>query len=137
MSHQDSFSITYRVPYSDCTVGNHVYYARYLDWLERARNEFFRSIGVTFQSLVDQGIMLPVVTSHVDYKGAARYDDEVKIEIKVTEIGTVKLTFDYQVTRIADGKLLATGQTVHVCTNLNEKPQRLPEVLVKSLQPAS
>ena len=133
MSQQDSFSIIYRIPYSDCTVGNHVYYARYLDWLERARNEFFRKIGVTFQSLVDQGIMLPVVSSHVDYKGAARYDDEVKIEVAVTEVGSVKLTFDYRITLVSTGKLITTAQTVHVCTNLQEKPQRLPKALVDAL----
>jgi len=62
------FSITYRVPYSDITMGHLVYYARYIDWMEHVRNECFRYFDLTFQSLVDQGILLPVVTCHVDYK---------------------------------------------------------------------
>lgn len=131
---EQPFSITYRVPYSDCTVGNHVYYARYVDWLERARNEFFRHVGVTFQSLTEQGIMLPVISCHVDYKGAARYDDELRIEVRVGEIGNVKLTFDHEIKRVADGKLIATAQTIHVCTNLSEKPQRLPAALRAALE---
>lgn len=133
MSDQQPFTFVYRVPYSDCTVGNHVYYARYFDWLERARNEFFRAIGVTFQSLVDQGLMLPVVRAQIDYKAAARYDDEMEIELKVSEVGAVKISFDYRLTRKADGKLIATAQTNHVCTNLQERPQRLPDVLRSAL----
>ncbi|EEF57182.1 hypothetical protein Cflav_PD0189, partial [Pedosphaera parvula Ellin514] len=33
---------SYRVTYADCTVGNHIYYSRYLNLLEAARGEFFR-----------------------------------------------------------------------------------------------
>jgi len=127
------FFILYRVPYSDCTIGNHVYYARYVDWLERARNEFFRHVGVTFRSLTEQGIMFPVIACHVEYKGAARYDDEVRIEVAVGEAGKIKLAFDYRVVRVAGEKLIATAQTVHVCTDMREKPQRLPEALAKAL----
>lgn len=133
MSDQTAFQFRYRVPYSDCTIGNHVYYARYIDWLERARNEFFRDLGVPFQSLVEEGIMLPVITCHVDYKSAARYDDEVEIEVKVAELRGVRITFDYRITRPADGKLIATAQTIHVCANLEEKPQRLPDRLKTAL----
>ena len=42
------FSCPHRVSYSECTVGNHVYHSRYLDMAERARGEFFRSIGQSF-----------------------------------------------------------------------------------------
>lgn len=133
MSDQTVFRLRYRVPYSDCTIGNHVYYARIIEWLERARNEFFRHLGVTFQSLTDQGIMLPVITCHVDYKGAARYDDEVEIEVKVAELRGVRITFDYRITRPADGRLIATAQTIHACANLEERPQRLPDRLKTAL----
>ena len=41
------FRHPHRVSYAECTVGNHVYYSRYLDWLEAARGEFIRSLGST------------------------------------------------------------------------------------------
>jgi len=44
MSHQ-IFSCTHRVSYAECTLGNHVYHSRFLDILERARGEFFRSLA--------------------------------------------------------------------------------------------
>ena len=48
------FCHTYRVTYADCTVGDHIYYSRYLDLLEAARGEFFRSLGCTFLQWQEQ-----------------------------------------------------------------------------------
>ena len=63
MSTAQIFEHHLRVPASDSTVGNHVYYSRYLDWLEAARNEFFRAIGHPFPELFETGIMLPASAS--------------------------------------------------------------------------
>jgi acyl-CoA thioesterase FadM len=52
----------------------------------------------------------------------------------VVEIGKVKLTFDYRVVRAAGGKLIATARTIHACTDLQEKPQGLPETLRVALE---
>ena len=43
------FRHSHRVTYAECTMGNHIYYARYLDLLEAARGEFFRSLGTTLR----------------------------------------------------------------------------------------
>ena len=43
-----TFQHQHRVTYADCTLGNHVYYGRYLEILEAARGEFFRQLGATF-----------------------------------------------------------------------------------------
>lgn len=44
----EPFRYRHRVTYADCTVGNHIYYGRYLDLLEAARGEWFRSMGKSF-----------------------------------------------------------------------------------------
>ncbi len=51
----------HRVTYSDCdcTMGNHVYHARYLDILEAARGEFFRAAGVPLASLHQLELFFP------------------------------------------------------------------------------
>ena len=63
------FCHQHRVTYSECTLGNHVYYARYLDWLEEARGEFFRELGTSFAALQQQEIIFPVVECHLRYRG--------------------------------------------------------------------
>jgi acyl-CoA thioester hydrolase len=128
------FQYQHRVIYGDCTVGNHVYYARYLDMLERARGEFFRHLGCPFLSLQEAATIFPVIGLEISYKGLARYDDLLTIETCVSEMGGIRLSFGFRILNAA-GALLAEGQTRHVCAGTDEKPKRLPKELIEKLQP--
>jgi|SRR5436190_21607953 len=133
MSHQ-IFTHTHRVTYSECTIGNHVYYARYLDLLETARGEFFRALGMTFHRLHDGGTVFPVIEARLRYKGAARYDDVLRIEVWLRELERVRMNFDCRILNEA-GKLLVEGNTLHACASPDDKLKRLPEELVEKLRP--
>lgn len=133
MLHQ-TFVHTHRVNYAECTIGNHVYYARYLDLLEVARGEFFRCAGMTFQELQTNGVIFPVVEVRVRYKGAARYDDVLRIGVWITGMERVRLHFAYRVLGEA-GNLLVEASTSHACTSTDEKPKRIPEDLAVKLGP--
>lgn len=124
----------YRVTYAECTVGNHIYYARYLDLLERARGEFFRHAGKTFSELQQADIIFPVVEVRLKYKAPARYDDLLTIELWLTDLGKIRLNFACRILNQA-GTLLVEGETWHVCTGLNEKPKRMPEDLSAIFKP--
>src|SRR5277367_5106911 len=124
----------HRVIYGECTVGNHVYYSRYLEMLEGARGEFFRHLGCPFLGLQEAGTAFPVIGLQISYKGAARYDDLLAIELCVNELGGIRLNFGFRILN-AGGTLLAEGETRHVCASLDEKAKRLPKELVEKLQP--
>lgn len=128
------FRYIHRVTYAECTVGNHIYYARYLNLLETARGEFFRSIGHPFLQLQEQDFIFPVVEVQLCYKAPARYDDLLTIEISLSELGKIRLNFACKIEN-QNGQLILEGKTKHVCTGLNEKPKRLPETLAQRLQP--
>jgi acyl-CoA thioester hydrolase len=128
------FNHQHRVLYGECTVGNHVYYSRYLDMLEEARGEFFRHLGCPFLGLQEAGMAFPVIGLHIAYKGAARYDDLLTIELRVNEMGGIRLNFGFCILN-AGGALLAEGETRHVCASTDEKPKRLPKELLDKLQP--
>jgi len=126
------FCYSYRVIYADCTVGNHVYYARYLDILEAARGEFFRQLGVTLLQLQEQDTIFPVAECHLRHKSPARYDDVLTVELWTALAQGARLNFGFRI--LKDGKtLILEGETFHVCTGLNEKPKRIPEMLVERL----
>jgi acyl-CoA thioester hydrolase len=133
MAHQ-VFTYTHRVTYAECTVGNHVYHSRYLDLLEAARGEFVRSLGMTLQQLQDADSIFPVIEARLRYKAPARYDDVLKIEVWLSELARVRLTFAHRI-RNEMGQLLVEAHTVHACTSVGEKPKRLPEELIAKLQP--
>jgi acyl-CoA thioester hydrolase len=133
MAHQ-TFVHTHRVSYAECTAGNHVYYARYLDLLESARGEFFRAAGMTFQQWHENGTLFPVIEAHVRYKDAARYDDVLQIEVWLTAMERVRINFAYRILN-ESRKLIVEADTFHACTSTADKPKRLPEELVVKLQP--
>ena len=128
------FRHEYRVTYADCAIGNHVYYARYLNFLEAARGEFFRHLEITFLELQLRDVIFPVVECRLRYKAPARYDDVLTIELWVTAAERVRLNFGYRVVK-SGGDLLAEAETLHVCTGMDEKAKRLPEELISRIQP--
>ncbi len=129
-----AFHYTHRVAYSECTLGNHVYYARYLDLLEAARGEFFRQLGLALRQLQEQDVIFPVTECHLRYRAPARYDDVLTIEVRVIAVGKVRIHFGYRILNQA-GVVVLEAETFHACAGLNEKPRRLPEGLVEKLAP--
>jgi acyl-CoA thioester hydrolase len=127
------FRHTYRVVYADCTLGNHIYYSRYLDILEVSRGEFFRQLGVPLLELQTQDTLFPVVECHLRYKAPARYDEILTIELWTTLVQGARLNFGFRIIK-EEKILILEGETFHVCTGLNEKPKRLPEDLAAKLQ---
>ena len=115
-------------------MGNHIYYSRYLDLLEAARGELFRHVGIPFKQLHEDDTLLPVVDVHLRYKGAARYDEVLRIEVWVTQIERVRLEFSYRILNEA-GKVLLQCTTLHACTAANDQMKRLPVELISKLQP--
>ncbi len=128
------FKHQHRVIYGECTVGNHVYYARFLDMLEEARGEFFRQAGWPLRLWQEKGTAFPVIGVRIDFKGPARYDDVVTIELWITEMKGIRLSIGFRILHFGGG-LVAEGETRHVCASLEEKPQRLPKELMEQLQP--
>jgi len=128
------FRHQHRVTYAECTVGNHIYYGRYLDLLEAARGEFFRQLGRTLLEWQEQDAIFPVIECRLRYKTMARYDDVLSIEIWPTVAEKVRLTFASRITN-QEGALIVEAETQHVCTSMAGKLQRLPADLVQLLQP--
>jgi acyl-CoA thioester hydrolase len=131
---EKNFQHIHRVTYAECTVGNYIYYARYLELLEAARGEFFRELGIPFSQLQNDDAIFPVIESHLRYKSPARYDDLLTIEIWLTKLQGVRLNFAYRVLN-QNNLLILEGETFHVCTGSNEKPKRIMEKLVELLTP--
>ena len=128
------FRHPHRVSYAECTLGNHVYYSRYLDWLEAARSEFIRSLGSTVLQWQECDFIFPVIEARLRYKSPARYDDLLAIEVWPAAIERVRVNFAHRIVN-QDGRLILEADTFHVCAGANGKPKRLPEELAGQLAP--
>jgi acyl-CoA thioester hydrolase len=117
---------TVRVRYAETDQMGIVYYANYLVWFEIARTDWLRATGWTYRAMEHEGLALPVIEVHCDYKSSARYDDEIAIVTKARLVSAVRLAFDYTVSRPADSALIASGHTVHATVDRTGRPVRLP-----------
>lgn len=118
--------IKYRVPYADTDQMGVVYYANYLEYFERLRNELLRDLGKPYPQIEKEGIMLPVIEAHCNYYQPAKYDDLLIIIGWVAEVKGAKIKINCE---IRNGEtLLAEGWTIHACVDIKtRRPLRVPQ----------
>lgn len=115
-----------RVRYAETDRMGVVYYANYLVWFEVGRTEWLRETGWSYREMERDGISLPVIEAHCEYRQPARYDDEIEITTYATLVTPVRIRFAYEAARAADGGVSAVGHTVHAAIDASGKPCRLP-----------
>lgn len=118
---------TLRVRYAETDKMGVVYYANYLVWFEVARADLLRSFGWSYREMELAGISLPVIEAHCEYLRPARYDDEIEVRAEGRLLSPVRMEFQYQVVKIQDQTIAASGKTVHAALDTSGKPCRLPE----------
>ena len=116
-----------RVRYAETDKMGVVYYSNYLIWFEIGRTDWLRETGWTYREIEADGIQLPVIEAHCEYRQGARYDDDVDISTRAKKLSPVRIQFDYEATRRADGAVLAIGHTVHATIDRDGRPVRMPE----------
>ena len=114
--------ITIRARYAETDQMGVIYHANYFTWFEMGRTDFFRKMGMTYRSLEEEKILLPVIDVGCKYIVAAKYDDEIIIRTKLTKLKGVKLQFEYEIYRKEDNVLLAHGYTLHAFVDKELKP---------------
>ena len=117
-SMKSSFShgIKLRVRYSETDQMGYCYYGNYASYFEVGRVEALRSLGMSYKSLEEEGIMLPVSHFEVDYRSPAFYDDELSITTRIVETAGARLFFEYDIHNDA-GKLISQAKTTLVFVN--------------------
>lgn len=126
-----------RVLYADTDQMGVVNNGVYLRFFEIGRAEWLRQRGRAYKDLEDAGFMLPVVEAHVRYREPARYDDVVDIHGGPVELRAASVKIGYVLYRVADGKKLAEGYTLHACISKDGKVRRFPDELLALFQPDS
>ena len=123
-----------RVRYSETDKMGVVYHANYLVWFEIGRTEFCRARGFAYRDMEENDdAFLVVVESYCRYKAPAYYDDELLIRTHITELRRRSLRFGYEVIRLADGQIIAEGETGHVVTDSQGRVRSFPEGYVQLL----
>jgi acyl-CoA thioester hydrolase len=110
-----------------------VYHANYLVWFEVGRTEWLRDAGWSYREMEEDGVSLPVIEAHCEYRRPARYDEEIEIHTRATLLTPVRVRFDYEA-RTNNDALSATGHTIHAAVDGDGRPCRLPARVVEILK---
>ena len=123
-------TIKYRVPYADTDQMGVVYYANYLIYFERVRNELLRDTQESYKMMEAAGVMLPVIEAVCNYKKPAVYDDLLEITAWVEETKGPRVKICCKVN--SEKEFLAEGYTVHACIDTKtRRPVRPPANIVE------
>ena len=117
-----------RVYYEDTDLAGIVYYANYLKFIERARSEWVRTLGIDQAQLKrDAGVVFAVRHLTADYLSPAKFDDILRITTQVIETSGARLVLDQRVLR--GGVALFEAKVTLVAIGANGAPARLPKSL--------
>lgn len=98
--------ISFRVRYGETDQMGVVYHGNYAQYLEMGRVEWLRSLGISYKKMEENGVILPVISLHIDFKKSAVYDDLITVETRLRQKPMVKIEFDYTIYN-EDNEILA------------------------------
>ena len=128
-------NLTVRVYYEDTDAGGVVYYANYLNYVERARTEYLRELGFEQINLLENyGMVFIVKSVEANYLSPAFLDDLIEVETVIEKVNHASLIFTQKIVNIDKSTVLfnAIVKVVSVFNN-NLKPCALPQEILEKL----
>ncbi|PJI92795.1 acyl-CoA thioester hydrolase [Yoonia maricola] len=116
-----------RVYYEDTDLAGIVYYANYLKFIERARSEWVRELGIDQLQMKAEGLVFAVRRVEADYLLPAKYDDALVVETTMEPGSGVRLVVKQDVMRGED--LLFSAVVTIVCMTAEGAVARLPAAI--------
>jgi len=114
-----------RVYYEDTDLAGIVYYANYLKFIERARTEWVRELGIDQGRLkAEAGVVFAVRRVEADYLSPARFDDLLEVETELLETTAARIVLAQRVRR-GEALLFDARVTLVALTDAG-RPARLP-----------
>ena len=124
-----------RVYYEDTDSGGVVYYANYLKFMERARTEWLRSLGLEQDELIEKkSVIFAVRSVQVDYLAPARFNEQLTVTSTLVETGRASLVFEQIITKQDNEQILCKGLVKIASLNAQTfKPCPMPAQILDDL----
>ncbi len=122
---------TLRVRYADTDPMKYVYYGNYAEYLEVARVELFRGIGMSYDEIEKREIWLPVSEFKIKYLQPARYDQILTIHTYVKKIPGVRIEFEYEIFGEEGERISEASTTLFFLDSARNKIVKCPDFLMQ------
>ncbi|WP_246151638.1 acyl-CoA thioesterase [Rubripirellula reticaptiva] len=135
------FTVQRRVEFRDTDAAGIVHFSAFFPMMESAEHEMLRSMGISVfpkSAPNEHPLSWPRVSASCDYLSAAQFEDLLRIDVHVAQIGNSSVTYRFKFTR--DEVVVAEGSLTVVCCLLTPKglsktpiPAELRELFQKHL----
>ena len=128
-----SDEIEIRVRYAETDQMGVVHHGNYALYLEMARIEWLRKLGISYKKMEEDGIALPVVSLSINFKKSAHYDDVIKVKTQLKKRPTALVDFEYEILNDLQ-QILCTANVVLAFVDIKtKKPIRPPKYFLEAL----
>ena len=122
------FSHKIRIRYTEIDGQMIVMNSNYLNYIIITNTEFFRYLKLNMTSFEESQFDIALITSYLEFKGPAFFDDILDINLRIAEVGNKSYKAEYAMVREATGEVLFTAQNVYACFNpILKKSAPIPE----------
>ena len=129
------FSTSLKVRFNETDAQGHVNFAWYLNYFDVALTEYQRSVGFSYQRMLDENMDMLYVDSHASYKAPAHFDDTLRIHCCAGKVGNSSVRFDFQIFNETKNRLTASGEiTVVIADRETFKKMHVPDHFRQALE---
>lgn len=126
--------ISFRVRYAETDQMGVVYHGNYAQYFEMGRVEWLRKFGISYKSMEENGVMLPVISLLVNYKKPIFYDDLITVRTILKNTPAVKIEFDFEIYNESQD-ILANAKVILAFIDINRnRPIKCPEYVMNAIK---
>ncbi|PTX43770.1 acyl-CoA thioester hydrolase [Christiangramia gaetbulicola] len=123
-----------KVRYAETDQMGVVHHGNYPQYLEIARLEWLSTLGISYKSMEEEGIMLPVYELNLKYIKPVTFDENITIETRLQKMPNVKIIFDYSVFNEQGELVTSATSTLVFMDSKTRRPVRCPQYILDKLK---
>lgn len=120
----DGFAFTLELAVRDyeCDMQGIVNNAVYQNYLEHARHQYLKGIGVDVGAFAGRGIRLVVVRAELDYRHPLASGDRFAVRLNLVRVSRLRYTFLQDIVRLPDGRPILEARILGAALNARGRP---------------
>ena len=103
-----------RVRFGETDLQGVVFNANYLLYVDTAQMDYLRTIGVSYQDMLERGYDIVIVDASVQFLAPAHFDEVLEVYARIYEIGNSSIKMDYEIYEAESERFVARAQTAYV-----------------------
>ena len=124
---------SFRVRYVETDQMGIVYHGNYAQYLELGRIEWLRDLGISYKSMEENGVQLPVISLQLKYVKSAKYDDLLTVETTLKKKPLVRIEFEYKIYNENKDLLVEAETTLVFMDSIKNKPIKCPDYILEKI----